>query len=81
MKNQQWLKLTSYCEGDVLNTWLIYLRWSLLKGQISREDHRLWIQATIHYLQGKPEQQDFLNVWRERSLETAFTENDFFSFF
>ncbi len=77
VKTQQWLKLTSYCEGDVLNTWLIYLRWLLLKGQLLNHDHRLWIQATIHYLQGKPEQQDFLNVWRERSLETAFTENDF----
>jgi len=77
VKNQQWLKLTSYCEGDVLNTWLIYLRWSLLKGQISREDHRLWIQASIHYLQGQPQQKEFLDVWRETSQQTEFTRADF----
>ena len=32
VRQQEWQKLTSYCEGDVINTWLIYLRWSLLKG-------------------------------------------------
>ena len=31
VRNQQWLKLTSYCEGNVLNTWFIYLRWLVLK--------------------------------------------------
>ncbi len=77
VKSKQWLKLTSYCEGDVLNTWLIYLRWLLLKGQLLTEGHQLWIQATIHYLEGQSQQSDFLNVWRERSQETAFTENDF----
>ena len=77
VKNQQWLKLTSYCEGDVLNTWLIYLRWSLLKGQILAEDYRLWIQASIHYLQGQPQQAEFLQVWRETSQHTEFTISDF----
>jgi len=41
VKQQQWLKLTSYCEGDVLNTWLIYLRWLLLKGQLLTHEHQL----------------------------------------
>lgn len=59
VKNEQWLDLTSYCEGDVLNTWLIFLRWALLKGQLSQHDHQLWIQATIHYLQGLPQQAEF----------------------
>jgi predicted PolB exonuclease-like 3'-5' exonuclease len=41
VRTEQWLKLTSYCEGDVLNTWLIYLRWLLLKGQLNQHDHRI----------------------------------------
>ncbi len=77
VKQQQWLELSSYCEGDVLNTWLIYLRWSLLKGQMLSEDHRLWIEATITYLQTQPQQQDFLQSWRETSQHTAFTASDF----
>lgn len=77
VKTKQWLKLTSYCEGDVLNTWLIFLRWNLLKGQISLSDHQLWIQATIHYLQGQPQQNEFVQIWRETSQKTAFSASDF----
>lgn len=77
VRTKQWLELTSYCEGDVLNTWLVYLRFLLLKGQVSTEDHRLWIQATIHFLQGQPQQQEFLRVWQESSMQTDFTTSDF----
>ena len=59
--------------------WLIFLRWALLKGQISLQDHRLWIQASIHYLQGQAQQHEFLNVWRETSQRTEFTQADFSS--
>lgn len=34
----QWDKLTTYCESDVLNTWLIYLRWQLLTGKFSPDE-------------------------------------------
>ena len=77
VRNQQWQDMTSYCEGDVLNTWLVYLRYLLLKGQMSSEDHRLWIQATIHYLQGQPQQAEFLQIWKTNSLHTDFTSSDF----
>lgn len=79
VKAQQWQQLTSYCEGDVLNTWLIYLRWLLLKGQLNHHDHGLWIQATIQYLKTQPQHADFLNVWHETSLQTVFTASDFSS--
>ncbi|MCK7609856.1 3'-5' exonuclease [Acinetobacter portensis] len=77
VKTQQWLKLTSYCEGDVLNTWLIYIRWLLLKGQLNTEDHRLCIQSTIQYLQLQPQHAEFLNVWHETAQKTEFTSFDF----
>lgn len=75
--NEQWLKLTSYCEGDVLNTWLIYLRWLLLKGQLQRGAHEQWIQATIDYLQHQPQQAEFLDVWRQSAQHTDFTAHYF----
>ncbi len=73
----QWLELTSYCEGDVLNTWLVFLRWVLLKGLISPQDHHSWIQQTIHYLQSQPQHTEFLQVWCQNSQHTAFTALDF----
>lgn len=79
IQSQQWLKLSSYCEGDVLNTWLIYIRWLLLKGQLSPEDHRLWIQSTIQYLAAQPQHTEFLEVWQRTSQHTAFSAVDFFS--
>ena len=74
---QQWQDLTGYCEGDVLNTWLIYLRWLLLKGQLQLEEHRAWIQASIQLLQTHPQHTDFLKIWRETSQQTEFTASDF----
>ncbi len=77
LKQQQWLALSSYCEGDVLNTWLIYLRWLLLRGFISHTQHRDWIQHTIHYLKQQPQQQAFLAQWQKTCISTVFTATDF----
>ncbi|MBL8323018.1 MAG: 3'-5' exonuclease [Acinetobacter sp.] len=77
VRGQQWQALTSYCEGDVLNTWLIYLRWQLLKGQLALADHQHLVQSTIQYLQTLPQHADFLAVWRETAQHTAFTQFDF----
>ena len=69
--------MTRYCEGDVLNTWLIYLRWLLLKGQLLLEEHTQWVQHTIHYLHTQPQHADFLSVWQHSSQQTEFTRTDF----
>ena len=79
VRQQEWQKLTAYCEGDVLNTWLIYLRWSLLKGQLLINDYRDVIQRTIQFLSTQPQHRDFLAVWRETSQRTEFTSIDFLS--
>ena len=77
IKAKQWDEITRYCEGDVLNTWLIYLRWLLLKGQLQAIDHQAWVQSSIQLLQQHPQQHDFLAVWRKTSQQTAFTATDF----
>ncbi len=77
VKHQQWLELTSYCEGDVLNTWLVYLRWLLLKGQLNQQDHQQWVQVTADYLQTQTQQAEFLQVWQQTSQYTVFTANTF----
>lgn len=45
-----WQTLTTYCESDVLNTWLIYLRWQRLTGRLSDEAHDAWKEKTKVYL-------------------------------
>ena len=73
----QWQALTSYCEGDVLNTWLVFLRWALLKGLITEATHQLWIQRSIDYLNTQPQHGEFLQLWCDNSKHTEFTASDF----
>lgn len=46
----KWQELTTYCESDVLNTWLIYLRWQLLTGKIDYKQHETLIQDTHNFI-------------------------------
>jgi predicted PolB exonuclease-like 3'-5' exonuclease len=57
--------IRAYCETDVLNTWLIWLRFALLRGELSREQHaeelarvRAWLGA-----QPQPHFGEFLRAW------------------
>jgi hypothetical protein len=54
-----------YCETDVINTYLIYLRFELMRGRLTPEEHdrecgivRAWLQAA-----GKPHLGEFLAAW------------------
>jgi predicted PolB exonuclease-like 3'-5' exonuclease len=56
-----------YCETDVLNTYLIYLRFQLLRGGLTPEAHREELERVREYLRGSPEPHhaQFLSAWRE----------------
>ena len=45
-----WRTLTLYCESDVMNTWLIYLRWLRLTGQLSSSEFNHWQTYSRDYL-------------------------------
>ena len=49
---EDWQTLTTYCEGDVINTWLLYLRWQRLTGKMPVEMAKNWEVATHQYLSG-----------------------------
>ena len=55
-----WQELTTYCESDVINTWLIYIRYQLLTGEIDIQTADNAVNFTKNYLQtltnadGKP---------------------------
>jgi predicted PolB exonuclease-like 3'-5' exonuclease len=64
-------EIRDYCETDVLNTYLIYLRWELLRGNL---DHRRWgqeqqlVRDTLKN-EGKPHLQAFLDEWDKAKRE------------
>ena len=57
--------IRNYCETDVINTYLIYLRFELLRGRLSREEHarecglvRAWLAAS-----DKPHLAQYREAW------------------
>ena len=64
-----WQTLSIYCESDVMNTWLIYLRWLRLTGKLSSPSFDHWQRQSIDYLQsftqadGTVRHQDFIADW------------------
>lgn len=65
----EWQKLTTYCESDVINTWLVYLRYQRLLGQIDNEQLARWEANTRDYLKTLKNSDDslrheqFLQAW------------------
>ena len=57
--------IRAYCETDVLNTWLIWLRFAQLRGALSREEHSEEIGRVRSYLAAAPEPHlaQFLAAW------------------
>jgi 3'-5' exonuclease len=54
-----------YCETDVLNTYLIFLRFELLRGRLAREDYAAELERVRAYLRisGEPHHAEFLRAW------------------
>lgn len=67
--NEDWQTLTNYCESDVMNTWLIYLRWLRLTGKLTSDGFYYWQQQTHQYLaqltepDGQVRHREFLADW------------------
>lgn len=57
--------IRNYCETDVLNTWLVYLRFELMRGHISPAEYDSECQRLRAYLtqENKPHMHEFLAHW------------------
>jgi predicted PolB exonuclease-like 3'-5' exonuclease len=58
-------QIRHYCETDVLNTFLVYLRFELMRGHLTHDEHerecgrvREWLAAS-----GKPHLLEFERAW------------------
>lgn len=58
--------IRDYCETDVLNTYLIYLRFELLRGNLEQQQWEKEIQRVRDFLkaENKPHFQAFLQAWK-----------------
>lgn len=67
--DNDWQTLSIYCESDVMNTWLIYLRWLRLTGQLALASFDYWQQQSYQYLatfdriDDKPRHYEFIADW------------------
>ncbi len=54
-----------YCETDVLNTYLVYLRFELLRGRLTREAHQSEVERVRALLRSgeEPHFRQFLEAW------------------
>ncbi len=63
--------IRDYCETDVLNTYLVYLRWQLLRGVLGLDDHNRAAADVISLIEAEHESRPhlggFLAAWGEAS--------------
>jgi predicted PolB exonuclease-like 3'-5' exonuclease len=59
-----------YCETDVLNTYLIYLRFQLMRGHYSREEHAQEVERVKALLRAgkEPHHTEFLAAWESQGV-------------
>jgi predicted PolB exonuclease-like 3'-5' exonuclease len=58
-------EIRNYCETDVVNTYLIYLRFQAMRGALTREEHRARCENVHSTLarSAEPHWQEFLSRW------------------
>jgi len=61
--------IRNYCETDVLNTWLVYLRFQLMRGLLDTAGYEAELEQTRQLLkkEAKPHFIEFLNAWDKNS--------------
>jgi predicted PolB exonuclease-like 3'-5' exonuclease len=61
--------IRNYCETDVLNTYLIYLRFELMRGSLNEDAYNIECELVRSCLsrENKPHFKAFLRAWAERS--------------
>lgn len=62
-------EIRGYCETDVLNTYLVYLRFELMRGKLSAEQYHIECNKlqTLLAKENKPHFQEFLSLWQNNS--------------
>ncbi len=58
----------NYCETDVLNTYLVYLRWQMHVGTLNKSGYNASVADLINFIDAekseRPYLADFMEAWR-----------------
>ena len=61
-------RIDRYCQGDVLNTYGLYLRWAYFSSRLSARGHNASVKNLVEYLESvraeQPHLGKFLNAWQ-----------------
>jgi predicted PolB exonuclease-like 3'-5' exonuclease len=62
-------QIRDYCETDVLNTYLVFLRFELIRGKLSQNQYQLKLQHCRDYLQQQQKKHfdAFLSAWVDKA--------------
>jgi len=65
--------IRNYCETDVINTFLIYLRFELLRGRLNPEEHDRECELVRTWLGGadRAHFREFLDAWPAKPTPSA----------
>ena len=65
-QDDRWADIRSYCETDVVNTWLLYLRFELIRGKVSKTEYDKELLRTRQSLMAidAPHWTEYLNAWK-----------------
>jgi predicted PolB exonuclease-like 3'-5' exonuclease len=65
--------IRNYCETDVLNTYLVYLRFELIRGHMGQERYTQLCMQVRGFLEqeDRPHLHEFLQNWGPETLPTA----------
>jgi predicted PolB exonuclease-like 3'-5' exonuclease len=63
--------IRNYCETDVLNTYLVYLRFELIRGHLTPQEYRTETELVRQTLEkdAKPHLREFLQAWPQEQSE------------
>ncbi len=58
-------EIRDYCETDALNTYLVHLRFQVVRGVLTRDEHAREVEHLARVLreEGKPHFEEFLAAW------------------
>ncbi len=61
-------EVRGYCETDVVNTWLVYCRFRLLRGELDQSAYQAEIDLVRHTLEASsaPHWAEYLNAWKTK---------------
>ncbi|HRD67099.1 MAG TPA: ribonuclease H-like domain-containing protein [Candidatus Competibacter sp.] len=72
--------INRYCEGDVLNTYVLYLRWARFSTRVSARGHNASVQNLLDYLaagrERSPHWGEFADLWQANARPCPLFVNE-----